>query len=183
MKTTFFLAIIISLALMAQYPAIFIPVLLVGLTIAYIIIKRAKSRIEKREEEISQSINEATSLYEKLRSKIEMPTETRMVYYQEGDVNILEGSMQMWVEEDALKLFPFIARINKPMDIKNQVYLLTIDIGDIESLFRDDRMEDRTILRYFYRGKEYRMKFSSRDYEVFRELIPDKSFASLKKEA
>lgn len=183
MKTTFFLAIIISLALMAQYPAIFIPVLLVGLLLAYIIIKRAKSKIEKKEKEISQSVNEANNLYEKLRSEIAMPTETRIVYYQEGDVNILEGSMQMWVEGDDLKLFPFIAIIDKPLDIKNQVYLLTIDLGDIESLFKDDRRQDGTILSYSYQGKEYRMKFSSRDYEVFKELLPDKSFASLKKEA
>lgn len=180
MKELVAIILLLSFPLTIRYPFIFIPIYLILGSLIYYIVSKTSHEIERENEKISHSIREATSKYEKLKLEVDIPTETRIVYYEKGDENILEGSLQTWLQEGVLYFFPFIPIIDKPINIDRKVYLLKININNIEYFSKDKKAG--TILKYINKGQEYEMVFSNRDYKVFKELIGGKDYKLFKKE-
>jgi hypothetical protein len=81
-----------------------------------------------------------------------------------------------------LHFFPFIPVVDKPIDIQNQVYLLEINIKDIEYYFKEEKKGRDTILKFSNKGEDYSMIFSHKDYRIFKEIVPDKALYVLEKE-
>lgn len=182
MKTIIVIMLLLLLILIIEYPSIVLPLIVFTGTILFFIIRRTRSKLEKEEKLISKAINETSNKYKGLKSEIDIPVETRIVHYKSGDTKLLEGNLQIWFRDGILHFFPFIPVINRPIDIQNRVYLLEINIKDIECFFREESKEIDTILKYSNRGEDYFMIFSHRDYRIFKEIIPEKDLSlNLKK--
>jgi len=176
LRSAIIIILLLLLLLIIEYPTIFLPLIVSIGGILFIIIKRTSNKIAREEQAISQSIEESSNIYKKIKSEIDIPIETRIVYYKDGDVGILKGSLQLWLKDGVLHFFPFIPVINKPIDIRNKVYLLKINVRDIEYFSREESRGRDTILKYSHKGQDYLMIFSNKDYRIFKEIIPDKDF-------
>lgn len=176
LKSAIVILLLLLLLLIVEYPTIFIPLVILVGGVLFIIIKRAYDKVLKEERAISEAIEESSDIYKKIRSEIDIPVETRIVYYKGGDVGILEGSLQVWLKDGMLCFFPFVPVIDEPVDIKDKVYLFKINIRDIECFCKRENRGRDTILKYSNKGKDYLMEFSNKDYRIFKEVIPDKVF-------
>ena len=182
MRTFALITLLLLLLLTIEYPSIFLPIIILTSAILFFIIRRTKNKFEEEEERISKAINESSNLYKILKSQIDIPIETRIVHYKGGDAKILEGNLQIWLRDEILHFFPFIPVVDKPIDIQNQVYLLEINIKDIEYYFKEEKKGRDTILKFSNKGEDYSMIFSHKDYRIFKEIVPDKALYVLEKE-
>ncbi|NMA85806.1 MAG: hypothetical protein GX968_00610 [Tissierellia bacterium] len=182
MRTIIVIIFLLLLLLTIEYPNIFLPLIILTGTILFFTIRRTKNKLQEEEQLISKAINETANLYRRLKSQIDIPVETRIVHYKGGDTKILEGNLQIWLRDGILYFFPFIPVIDRPIDIQNKVYLLEINIKDIEYFFREEKKGRDIVLKFSNKGEDYSMIFSHRDYRIFKEIMPDKDLYSLKKE-
>ena len=174
MKSVLVILSLLLLLFIVEYPKIFIPLIILTSSILFFRAKKVNDRMLKEEQIISESIEKSSNIYNKIKSEIDIPIETHIVHYKGGDVNILEGNLQVWLKDDMLHFFPFIPVIDKPLDIEDKVYLFKINIRDITCFSRN--MGKETILKYSNKGEDYSMLFSSRDYLIFKEIIPNKAY-------
>lgn len=180
LKSVLVILSLLLLLFIVEYPKIFIPLVILTSVVLFIMAKKANDRILKEEQIISQSIEKSSKIYNKIKSQIDIPSETRIVHYKGGDVNILEGNLQVWLRDGILYFFPFIPVIDEPLDIEDKVYLFKINIRDITYFFSN--MGKETILKYSNKGEDCSMVFLGRDYLIFKEILPNKVYKLSKTE-
>lgn len=158
-----------------DYPSIFIPIILVIGGILFIKAKWTQDQRIKKEREAIEAEARVWEKYEEIRSQIDFPIETHIVYYKEGDVNILKGNLQMWVQDGMLCFFPFVTSVDETIDVEEKVSLVQILIDDIEHYFVESNKS--TILNYRVKGEDYSMLFAKNDYPIFEKLLPSKAYS------
>lgn len=165
--------LLILLLFIFEYPKIFIPIIAFSVGVVLISVKKINNRILKEERTIAEAKKRFGEKYDEIRSKVTIPAETRIVYYKEGDANILNGNLQAWIEDGTLCFFPFIISLDGTKDIDEKVNLFKILVNDIDSITRD--VEDKkTILKYCLNGRSYSMIFSNKDFNILKEMLPEK---------
>jgi hypothetical protein len=162
-----------------EYPRIFIPIIVLTSGVLFISVKKVNNKILEEEKAIEEAKERFWEKYDEIKSKINIPVETRIVHYKEGDANILNGNLQAWVEDDMLCFFPFVLSLDETIDIDEKINLLKIFIDDIDYITRDGN-DGKTILKYYFRDKDYSMIFTSRDYMILKEMFPEKAYPSIK---
>lgn len=163
-----------------DYPNIFIPIILIIGGVLFIKIKHTQDQLIKKEKEAIEAKDRAWEKYKEIKSQVDFPIETYIVYYKEGDVNILKGNLQMWVQDGMLCFFPFITSIDEIIDMEEKVSLVQILIDDIEHYFL--KSDNSTVLNYRKKGKSYSMFFAKNDFFKFKKLIPEKIYCNRDKE-
>ncbi len=166
--------LLILLLFVFEYPKIFIPIIAFSVGVAIISVKKINNKILKEERTIAEAKKRFGEKYDEIRSRVTIPAETRIVYYKEGDANILNGNLQAWIEDSTLCFFPFIISLDEAKDIDEKVKLFKILINDINSITRDDE-DKKTILKYYFNGKGYSMIFSNKDFNILKEMLPEKA--------
>lgn len=160
-----------------EYPKISLPIIIVGVIILFILTKKINDKRIEEERTVTEAKERFWEKYSAIRSKVTIPAETHIVCYKDGDANILNGNLHVWIKDGMLCFFPFIPSVDEGIDINERVNLLKIFIEDIDYYTAIDNRE--TILKYDFKEKNHSMIFTNKDYKIFRELLPEKDIKKI----
>jgi len=92
--------------LAANYPGTAVTLFVTAVIIGIVYYSVSSSKKAKMENIQRESEDRAKLAYKDFRSKVVIPSDAAIVTYKGGYANILEGDSYLWIDDNALRLFP-----------------------------------------------------------------------------